>query len=73
MEDSAENILSRSQPNLVPLGQGREEGELSDQADKDSLLDHQDTANDEEVLNGLAWEVDLPGSWNPDNLPPNPS
>ena len=73
MDDTAENILSRSQPNLVPLGRGREEGELSDQADKDSLLDHQDTANVEEVLNGLAWEVDLPGSWNPDNLPPNPS
>ena len=72
MEDSAENILSRSQPNLVPLGRGREEGELSDQADKDSLLDHQDTANVEEVLNGLNWSIDLPGSWNPDIPHPNP-
>jgi hypothetical protein len=65
--DAVENFLNRSQPNLVPLGRGREKGELSDQAEKDSPLEHQDTASVEELLNGLDWRADLPGSWDPNN------
>jgi len=70
-EGEAERILStRMGPNLIPLGRGREEGELSSQADHDSFLDHQDTAFVEASLNIPDWEpepsnwrADPPGSW----------
>jgi hypothetical protein len=66
-EGEAERILlTRTQPNLVPLGRGREEGELSDRADHDSFLDHQDTAFVEASLNGVDWRAEPPGSWDMD-------
>jgi hypothetical protein len=59
----ADILLTRTQSNLVPLGRGREEGDLSDPADHDSFLDHQDTAFVEESLNGPDGFADPPGSW----------
>jgi hypothetical protein len=62
-EGEAERILcTRTQPNLVPLGRGREEGELSNPADHDSFLDHQDTAFMEQTLNVPDWRADPPGA-----------
>ena len=60
----AEGFLARSQPNLVLLGRGREEGELSNQADLDSFLDHQDNIFVERTLGSPDWRANHPsGSW----------
>ena len=63
-DDPVSRYLNRTEPNLVPLGRGREEGELSDMAEPDSLLDRLDNAFVEGTLN---WE-DEPSSmtkeWN---------
>lgn len=62
---------TRSQSKLVPLGRGREEGELSDYADFDSFLEHQDIAFVEAALNaGPNWRAEPPGSWDEDEWTP---
>jgi hypothetical protein len=61
--DPVSRLMNRSQPNLVPLGRGREEGKLSDMADVDSLLGHLDNGN---VTNGPDWWEEPPlmaGGW----------
>lgn len=60
--DPVNILLNRSQPKLVPLGRGREEGELSDRADNDSILEQSDTAF---VEDQLKWwdEPPMAGAW----------
>jgi hypothetical protein len=68
--DPVERFLNRSQPKLVPLGRGREEGELSDLADHDSLLELTDNAIVEKALTNwwdeppsdVGW-TDQPTGW----------
>ena len=59
-------LLIRTQPNLVPLGQGREEGELSERPDLDSTIDYADNADVERALD---WSAEPPmvGGWNHPN------
>lgn len=54
-----ERVLNRSQPNLVPLGRVREEGELPDPAEHDTTLEHQEAAAVEDALD---WALDPPFS-----------
>jgi len=61
-DDPVSRFLSRSQPNLVPLGRGREEGELSDPADHDSNLGHSDSLFVEDTLL-WAKEPPMAGAW----------
>ncbi len=62
-EGAVDILMNRSQPNLVPLSRRREEGELSDAADRDTFLDQTDMAAIEETL---GWQADTPymaGRW----------
>src|SRR6266852_4963483 len=59
----ADLLLTRLNPNLIPLSREREKGKLSVPADHNSFLDHQDTAFVEESLNRPDWLADPPGSW----------
>lgn len=55
--DATERVMTRTQPNLVPLGRGREEGELPEPAELDTTLEHLETAAVEEALD---WSYDPP-------------
>ena len=55
-------LLTRTQPNLVPLSQGREEGELSEQLDLDSTIDYADNTDVEHALDWSA-EPSMIGGW----------
>lgn len=61
--DPVSRILNRTQPNLVPLGRGREEGELSDPADNDSSLEQSDTLLVEQTLDWSAEPPSMAGGW----------
>jgi hypothetical protein len=57
--DPIDRLLTRTQPNFVPLGRGREEGELSEPAEHNSTLDHLDSAFVEQALD---WELEPPST-----------
>ena len=57
-------FLNRMQPNLVTLGQRREEGELPDMADLDSILGHTDSLIVENALNWMDEPSLMAGAWN---------
>jgi hypothetical protein len=60
-DDPVSRFMNRTGSNLVPLGRGREEGELSDMAEIDSLLEHSDAAI---VEDDLDWRAEPPpGAW----------
>ena len=60
--DPVNRLMNRTEPNLVPLGTNREEGELSELADIDSTLDFADTASVERALDWSA-EPPMAGGW----------
>jgi hypothetical protein len=62
-DDPVSRLMNRKHPNLVPLGRGREEGELSDMAKIDSLLEHSDTAIVENELDWMAESPHMAGAW----------
>ena len=76
-QHSSEGVTERilhtgSRPKLVPLGRGREEGELSNLADFDSFLDRQDNDLVEAALDaGSDWRAEPPGSWDADEWTPS--
>jgi hypothetical protein len=55
--DPIDRLLTRTQPNLIPLGRGREKGDLSDPAENNSTLDHSDSAIVEQELD---WDLEPP-------------
>ena len=63
-DDPVSRLMNRSQPNLVPLGHGREEGELPDMTEHDSILDHSDTAIVEDALDWRGDPPSMAGAWN---------
>jgi hypothetical protein len=58
-DDPVSRLMNRSQPNLVPLGRGREQGELSEPAEFDFNLEYSDSAI---VEHELDWFADRPYS-----------
>ena len=58
------SFMYRTGPNLVPLGQGREAGELSDHLDQELFFNHSDTSIIDKGLDAIESSPTLPGTWN---------